>query len=48
MKRNEDYTKGTLRRPDPECYVNDLYVWGGRVLGLMMIAATVIYVVVGI
>jgi hypothetical protein len=38
----------TLRRPAPESYVDDLFVWGGRVLGVMMIAACVLYIVEGI
>lgn len=47
-QRNEDYTQGTLRRPLPKSYVDDLCVWGGRVLGVMAIAACVLYIVEGI
>lgn len=46
--RNEDYSRGTLRRPTPKTYVDDLWVWGGRVLGVMAIAACVLYIVEGI
>ena len=45
MKRNEDYTRGTLRRPEPRNYVDDLCLWAGRVLAVMALAACVIWIV---
>jgi hypothetical protein len=45
MKRNEDYTKGTLRRQMPKTYVDDLFMWGGRVLALMVWAGAVVWIV---
>lgn len=44
-QRNENYTRGTLRRPLPQCYVDDLCVWGVRVIGLMVCAAGVLWAV---
>lgn len=35
------------RRDFPACYVDDLWVWGGRVLGVMTLAAFVLWIVEG-
>lgn len=46
-QRNEGYTCGTLRRAIPECYVDDLCVWGGRVLAVMALVACALWLVEG-
>ena len=47
MSRLNNYTRGTLRRPEPKGYPDDLYLWGGRVLGAVAVICAILYVVGG-
>ncbi len=44
MKRNEDYTRGASRRDIRQNYIDDLCIWGGRVLALMTLASCALWI----